>query len=161
MTTNQHGPQPTSRSSSLTKLRYNHKARLILLGALLVIVAVLFVVWKSARIALAVAFIALLAAFGLEATKHDYDTGTFLKTHSFQQSEVSRDASGNVLFDRLGNVVIDPAQGKASDQYNCDDFATQPEAQAFYDKVGGAGNDVNRLDGDKDGTACESLPKGR
>ena len=42
--------------------------------------------------------------------------------------------------------------------YNCEDFVTQPEAQTFFDKVGGTKYDVNRLDGDKDGTACESLP---
>ena len=30
----------------------------------------------------------------------------------------------------------------------------------YFEKVGGVGNDVNRLDGDKDGEACESLPKG-
>ena len=52
------------------------------------------------------------------------------------------------------------SMGKKADDYNCDDFSTQPEAQAFFEKVGGVGNDVNRLDGNKDGEACEALPKG-
>jgi len=43
--------------------------------------------------------------------------------------------------------------------YNCSDFRTQREAQACFDhcrKV--TGTDVHRLDRDKDGVVCESLP---
>lgn len=46
-----------------------------------------------------------------------------------------------------------------SNKYNCPDFKTHAEAQAVYEcclkKVG---TDVHRLDQDKDGLACESLP---
>ena len=47
----------------------------------------------------------------------------------------------------------------AGPDLNCDHFATQEEAQACYDycKARGYG-DVFRLDGDNDGSACESLP---
>ena len=38
------------------------------------------------------------------------------------------------------------------DKYNCDDFATQKEAQQLFEKCG---YDVHRLDRDKDGKACE------
>uniref|UniRef100_A0A7V3JB08 Excalibur calcium-binding domain-containing protein n=1 Tax=candidate division CPR3 bacterium TaxID=2268181 RepID=A0A7V3JB08_UNCC3 len=69
------------------------------------------------------------------------------------------DESGNLLFDKSGNVTNDKSIGKKLDEYNCDDFATQEEAQAFFEKVGGTKKDINRLDGDKDGIACESLPK--
>jgi micrococcal nuclease len=41
---------------------------------------------------------------------------------------------------------------------DCSDFATQAEAQAFFIKEGGPGQDPHRLDGDHDGIACESLP---
>jgi len=41
---------------------------------------------------------------------------------------------------------------------NCSDFATHTEAQAVFEKCGGVDNDVHRLDADKDGLACESLP---
>ena len=42
---------------------------------------------------------------------------------------------------------------------NCDDFKTQPEAQRFFENAGGVKGDTNRLDGDKNGVACQSLPK--
>lgn len=39
---------------------------------------------------------------------------------------------------------------------DCSDFATHAEAQAFHDTYDPT--DINRLDGDGDGQACESLP---
>ncbi len=43
--------------------------------------------------------------------------------------------------------------------YNCSDFKTQAEAQKVYDYcMQKVGYDVHRLDRDKDGVACESLP---
>ena len=41
---------------------------------------------------------------------------------------------------------------------NCGDFSTHADAQACFQTCGGVSNDVHRLDGDKDGSACESLP---
>jgi len=142
-------------------IRGNKKVRLGVIIFLLAVVAVLFVVWEKARIALAVAFVALLAALGMEVSNNDWDLQKLIQTKSFEESKVTRDESGNVLFDMFGNTTTDATKGKASNDYNCDDFSTQPEAQTFYRKVGGLGNDVNRLDGDKDGEACESLPTGR
>lgn len=43
--------------------------------------------------------------------------------------------------------------------YNCSDFSYWEDAQYVFEQCGGAGNDVHGLDGDKDGVACESLPK--
>ena len=42
--------------------------------------------------------------------------------------------------------------------YNCSDFATQRDAQAFFLDEGGPSNDPHDLDGDNDGKACEELP---
>jgi hypothetical protein len=42
--------------------------------------------------------------------------------------------------------------------YNCRDFRTRAQAQAAYLACGGRSNDVHRLDEDRDGLACESLP---
>jgi micrococcal nuclease len=42
--------------------------------------------------------------------------------------------------------------------YNCSDFKTHAEAQAVFEYCGGVNNDVHKLDADKDGIACESLP---
>jgi hypothetical protein len=41
---------------------------------------------------------------------------------------------------------------------NCGDFATQAEAQAWFNQYFLSFGDVARLDGDRDGEACESLP---
>lgn len=145
--------------STFTKIRYNRKFRLGVILVLMVIVAILFITWEKARIALAIAFVALLGALGLEISQTDWDLGKLWQTKSFQESKISRDTQGNILFDKSGNITTNKTLGKKSDDYNCSDFSTQPEAQAFFEKVGGVGNDVNRLDGDKDGIACEALPK--
>ena len=43
--------------------------------------------------------------------------------------------------------------------YNCSDFSSHTRAQACYDYCKSQGyGDVHRLDGDNDGSACESLP---
>ncbi len=41
---------------------------------------------------------------------------------------------------------------------DCSDFSTQAEAQAFYISCGGPASDPHRLDREKDGKACETLP---
>ena len=41
---------------------------------------------------------------------------------------------------------------------NCSDFATQAEAQAFFESEGGPSEDPHGLDGDGDGRVCVSLP---
>jgi len=101
----------------------------------------------------------LLGAFGLEVSNTDFDLGKLFSGSSLQESKVLRDEKGNVLYDKLGNIVTNSNEGKKAGDYNCDDFKTQIEAQNFFTKVGGVGNDLYRLDGDKDGTACEALPQ--
>ena len=153
--------QTSSSPSKFEQLRGNHKVRLAVILLLMAIVAILFIFFQKLRIVLIAAFIALLVALGLETSQKDFDLGKLIQTHSLQQSEVSRDKSGNILFDKFGNMTTDSTKGKKASDYNCSDFSTQPEAQAFFLKVGGTGNDLYRLDGDKDGNACESLPKGQ
>ncbi len=41
---------------------------------------------------------------------------------------------------------------------DCSDFATHADAQAFFISQGGPSSDPHRLDGDHDGSACETLP---
>jgi hypothetical protein len=49
--------------------------------------------------------------------------------------------------------------GERTDR-DCSDFATQQDAQAYFDQNGGSpSNNVDGLDADRDGIACESLPK--
>ncbi|MDO8557271.1 MAG: excalibur calcium-binding domain-containing protein [Candidatus Jorgensenbacteria bacterium] len=42
--------------------------------------------------------------------------------------------------------------------YDCANFATHEEAQAFFESNGGPARDPHKLDQDKDGVACETLP---
>ena len=47
----------------------------------------------------------------------------------------------------------------AGNLYNCSDFNTHAAAQACYEHcLTITGRDIHRLDTDKDGIACESLP---
>ena len=121
-----------------------------------------------------IGLLAILAgAFGLEATNNDWDLGKIVKGSSPSDAKILRDQKGNirrdasgqiitrVMRDKNGNVVPEgSAGGKYTDEYNCADFSVQSDAQRFFDKAGGVSRDTNRLDGDKDGVACEDLPKG-
>ena len=106
---------------------------------------------KGLKYLFGVLILILLGAFGLEATNNDWDLGKLLSGSSLSEAKVMRDKQGNIV----------ESGGKYTDEYNCDDFATQIEAQNFFDKAGGVSEDTNRLDGDKDGTPCESLPQGK
>jgi micrococcal nuclease len=41
---------------------------------------------------------------------------------------------------------------------NCSDFASQTEAQAFFEAAGGTNNDIHQLDRNGDGVVCTALP---
>ena len=47
------------------------------------------------------------------------------------------------------------AADTADRDYDCNDFATREDAQAFYEAVGGPFYDPYNLDDDDDGIACE------
>lgn len=158
---------------SMPTWRKSKKVRLYVLGGLLVLVAILAFLFESMRLWLIGIGVVILAAIGLEATSTDIDLGTLVETGSVTDSMIERDADGNLLEteeggfmtsiwrDINGNEVAEGTPGaKGEDEYNCDDFATQPEAQRFYEALGGVDNDPNGLDGNKDGVACQSLPTG-
>lgn len=133
------------------------KARLWIIGGLIALaVAALFFVKSTAAKAVLIATIAvLLAAFGMEATNHDYDMKKVIETHSLSKARIERDPT-------TGNIVnVDAFCNAEERDYNCADFKTQSEAQGVYDRCKGLGKnmDVYGLDGDKDGLVCESLPK--
>lgn len=113
---------------------------------------------KVAKPVIGIIIAILLGAFGLTAANSDFDLGKLLTGSSLEESKIKTDTSGNLLFDKSGNVTTDSTKGKKASDYNCDDFSTQPEAQAFFEKVGGDKNDVYRLDGDNNGVACQDLP---
>lgn len=151
--------------------RRSKKVRLYVIGGLLLIVALLGIFVESIRVWMIGIGIVLLAALGLEATNTDIDMGTLVETRSVSDSMIERDAEGNleasadggfltsILRDKQGNEVSEGTPGaKRTDEYNCDDFSTQAEAQVFFDNAGGIEGDVNRLDGNKDGVPCQALP---
>ena len=129
---------------------------------------------KTAKGILGVVIVVLLGALGLQASGNDFDLASLFKGQSLSDSKIVTDEKGNMvsdgkggfvtqfLRDKAGNVVPAGTPGaKYTKDYNCDDFATQLEAQRFFDNAGGVKGDTSRLDGNKDGQACESLPKGK
>lgn len=156
-----------------TSLRTSKKARLGVIIGLLVVVGIIGFLFETTRAWMIGIGVVLLIALGLEVAETDVDLGSVMDGNSISESVVERDEAGNLettaegslmtrlLRDKEGNVVAEGTAGaKYTDEYNCDDFATQPEAQRFFENAGGIEGDVNRLDGNKDGVACQALPAG-
>ena len=110
---------------------------------------------KIAKPILGVIIVLLLGAFGLTASNNDWNLNSIFSGSSVKDAKIQTDEKGNlkqdaagnfitrVMRDKLGNIVPTNQSGaKYTDEYNCSDFATQPEAQAFYDKAGGVKGDV-------------------
>ncbi len=137
--------------------RESKKVRLWIIGGLIVLVAILFFFVKGtwAKAALGVAMALLLGAFGMEVANTDYDLGKAWETGSMSAAKIQRDAGGNL-------INVDSFCNSAEIDYNCSDFKTQAEAMSVYSRCSELGKnmDVFRLDGDKDGRVCESLPAG-
>ncbi len=133
------------------------KGRLWIIGALIAVAVAAFFMVKStaAKVVLGGVIAILLAAFGMEATNHDYDVKKAIETGSLSAAKIERDAAGNL-------VNVDAFCNAKEIDYNCSDFKTQPEAQSVYDrcKTLGKNMDVYGLDGNKNGIVCESLPQG-
>jgi hypothetical protein len=153
--------------------RKSKKARLYIIGGLLVVVVLLGIIFESIRMWMIGVGVVLLIALGFEVANTDVDLGSVMQGESVSDSVIERDAQGNletsadggfltrVLRDKEGNAVSEGTAGaKYADEYNCDDFVTQSEAQRFFVNAGGVEGDVNGLDGNNDGVACQSLPKG-
>jgi hypothetical protein len=141
------------------ELRGNKKARLWVIGALIVLGGIAFFFAKTtwAKVIIGGSIGLLMVAFGMEAKNTDFDVVQLVKTGSFAASKIERDpATGNLL-----PGSIDAFCTAADKDYNCPDFKSQPEAQQVYSrcKTLGTNMDVYHLDGDKDGKVCESLPK--
>ena len=153
--------------------RRSKKSRMIIIIGLLVLVAVIAFFFEKTRLWMLGIGVVLMLALGLEVAETDIDLGTLIETKSVSDSVIQRDAEGNlettedggfltkIFRDFEGNEVPEGTSGaKRTDQYNCADFGTQPKAQVFFDNAGGIEGDINRLDGNKDGVACQSLPAG-
>lgn len=102
-----------------------------------------------------------MSAFGIEFFDYDVDLGKLWETGSVSESRVEH-KNGMKIF----------GESCASNNLNCGDFQTQPDAQTKYDtcadkiasdnrttKENVRSIDVYGLDRDKDGVVCEALPK--
>lgn len=138
-------------------IRNSHKVRLWVVGGLLVVAIALFFFVKgtAAKVVLGVVIAVLLTAFGMEATKTDYDLGKAIQTGSLSAAKIQRDDKGNL-------INVDAFCNAEKADYNCSDFRTQPEAQSVYNRCKGLGKnmDIYRLDGNNNGLVCEALPQG-
>ena len=68
-------------------------------------------------------------------------------------------ASADSSSQKTDTQVSGSSSKKSSDEdKDCSDFKTQKEAQEFFISQGGPQSDPHKLDQDKDGVACESLP---
>lgn len=56
-----------------------------------------------------------------------------------------------------GNGTVGGYDPEGPDR-NCGDFRRWEDAQAFYEAAGGPDADPHRLDRDRNGVACQSLP---
>jgi len=59
---------------------------------------------------------------------------------------------------KINQAPVQTSTSYAGGNKDCSDFATHASAQAFFISQGGPASDPHRLDADKDGLACESLP---
>lgn len=134
----------------VAKWRRSKKARLGIIIGLIIIAGIIAFFFEKTRLIMIGVVVALLVALGLEVGNTDYDLGKAIETGSLSESKIEREADGDLI---LGTMCD-------AGSYNCDDFATQPEAQEVFDKCGGSENDVHGFDRDGDGLACEGLPKG-
>lgn len=137
--------------------RRSKKTRLVVMGLTLLIAGGVWY-WsnqtgsKAGQIAAGTAAVVAGAGLALEVSETDFDLKKLWETGSLSESLLARDEDGN-----LQNIgLICDAQEADYYDYNCSDFLTQGEAQQVYEQCG---TDVNRLDGDKDGIVCESLPQ--
>lgn len=134
----------------ISALRRNKKLRISLIVGLIILAAIIAYMFEKTRWIMIGVIVLLLAAFGLEVSETDFDLGKMIETGSLSESRIERDSDGNLIMGSMCGEAV----------YNCDDFRTQEEAQEVYEYCKfGNGNDPHRLDGDKDGIACESLPK--
>jgi endonuclease YncB( thermonuclease family) len=102
-------------------------------------------------------------SWGLIYLGHAYpfEYGENIKYASYyEEAEVLAEEYGGCLYNSSDDEIENYNGGYtcSSNTYNCDDFLTHAEAQAVFEVCGGLDNDIHYLDGDGDGSACESLP---
>lgn len=82
-----------------------------------------------------------------------------METSSKTRSRWGRNVGAMLVVLALGVSSTLPSAQAFRDR-DCSDFKTQKQAQRFFKKTGGSKKrDPHRLDSDRDGRACEELPR--
>lgn len=148
----------------LQNCRKSKKCRISIIWFLMIIVLILIFFWKKFTTLLWIIFILLAIAMWLEWFNYDVDLQKLWKTWNYKESRIEniKDKNWNTI--RLIWQCV-----KAN--VNCDNFKTQIEAQKVYNTCMKEIKENNKnidnpkkldiywLDKDKDGIACEALPK--
>ncbi|NCP67347.1 hypothetical protein GW756_04325 [bacterium] len=135
--------------SKKSELRRSTNVRLFVLLGLLVILAICYFVFEKFRLWILGLIAVVLVAFGLELSGTDMDLGKLIETGSVKESMITKTESGMWLINEC----------EKKENFNCDNFAYQEEAQTLFEECGGIENDVHGLDRDKDGIVCEANKK--
>lgn len=108
---------------------------------------------------LANCFVNLMIVLNGYGKAYPYNPDTALCPQIENAEEIARENKLGIWADQEEeNPPEDSGYICSYNAYNCADFTTHAEAQAVFEACGGISNDVHRLDRDKDGLACESLP---
>lgn len=134
---------------SKKNLRRSTNVRLLVLLSLLIVLAICYFVFEKFRLWILGLIAIVLVAFGLEMSGTDIDLNKMVETGSVKESMITKTESGTWLINECNK----------KENFNCDNFAYQEEAQTLFEKCGGVENDVHGLDRDKDGIVCESNKK--
>ena len=159
-------PPSPSLSEKLQTARNTKSKRILFMVWLLILLAILW--WfKVIKTGFVVGIgLLILVALGIETLDYDLDLGTLWRTGNITESRVQHTEDGIIL---KGNCI----NSKQSNDLDCANFPTQEAAQAKYDQCAeeiasyNAGKtvsqiknlDIYRLDGNKNGIVCESLPR--
>jgi len=135
--------------SKSKNLRRSTNVRLLVLLSLLIVLAICYFVFEKFRIWILGLIAVVLVAFGLELSGTDIDLNKMVETGSIKESMITKTENGTWLI----------GECEKKENFNCDNFAYQEEAQTLFEECGGVENDVHGLDRDNDGIVCESNRK--
>lgn len=150
----------------LENCRKSKKCRIWIISILMVIVLFLIFFWKKFTLFLWIIFVLLAVTLGLEGFNYDVDLWKLWETWNYKESRVEsvKDKNGNTI-----RLIWECVKADV----NCNNFKTRWEAQKVYDNCMAEIQknnptitdpkklDIYGLDRDKDGLACENLPKGK
>ena len=101
------------------------------------LLVVLFILWWFNIIKTGFAIgigILLLAAIGIQSYSYDLDLGTLWKTGNIQESRTQQVTMKDGTVVKLTGNCVKPAGNDTGFDLNCNNFKTQPEAQAKYNE---------------------------